>query len=81
MFSIGFKSAVPRLVNDLKWLLSQEIPDPLRGVAGGQVLQEVGRLSCSYGDGSILLQSKYLQHDTSTKIKFFGAFSEFLCLR
>jgi hypothetical protein len=33
------------------------------------------------GDGSILLRSKYLQRYTSTKIKFFGGFSEFLCLR
>jgi hypothetical protein len=32
------------------------------------------------GDGSILLRSKYLQRYTSTKIKFFGGFSEFLCL-
>ncbi len=33
------------------------------------------------GDGLILLRSKYLQLDTSTKIIFFGAFSEFLGLR
>ncbi len=33
------------------------------------------------GDGSILLRSKYLQRYTSTKIKFFGGFSEFLCLK
>jgi uncharacterized membrane protein len=32
-------------------------------------------------DGSILLRSKYLQRDISTKINFFGAFLEFLGLR
>jgi hypothetical protein len=33
------------------------------------------------GDGLILLWSKLLQRDTSTKMNNFGAFSEFLCLR
>jgi hypothetical protein len=38
-------------------------------------------ISLYKGDGAILLRSKYLQRDTSTKIKFFGAFSDFLCFR
>ncbi len=33
------------------------------------------------GDGLTLLRSKYLQLDSSTKIIFLGAFSEFLGLR
>jgi hypothetical protein len=35
----------------------------------------------STGDGRILLQSNNLQRNTSTKIKIFGTFSQFLCIR
>jgi hypothetical protein len=38
-------------------------------------------ISLLHGDGSILLRSKYLQRYTSTKLKNFGTYSQFLCIR
>ncbi len=48
---------VPRPVNDLKWLTTKEIPDPLGGVAGDHVLQEVGGSEVVHREQQVVLEN------------------------
>jgi hypothetical protein len=48
---------VPRPVNDLKWLISKEIPDPLGGMAGSSVLQEVGGSKVVHPEQQVVLEN------------------------